>query len=219
MFPLPIEIRTANRKLEPTDINILCQNRLKTPKTSLIPAICFYNGTFTPIHAGHINVLQAAKSYIDNLGTHELLAAYISPSHSGYGRKKLSAEEVIGAGHRLSMINLGIESLDWVMLDLFEIFQPYSTQLSITMKAFAACVRSQLFNGGQMEIFWLKGEDSLSYKNSPDDIIQLGYHNLYVINRSSKLYNTCKDQEQGFDRIEQEKLWKQIRASSAFPER
>src|SRR4051812_34779728 len=96
--------------LEPIDINILPQHRLKSRQTKLIPSICFYHGNFLPIHGGHINMLQAAKEYIDNLGTHELLGGYISPSHSRYITKKFNPEDVIGVGHRLSMIYLAIES-------------------------------------------------------------------------------------------------------------
>jgi nicotinic acid mononucleotide adenylyltransferase len=205
--------------LEPNDIGILPQHRLKVAKTNLIPAICFYNGTFVPIHAGHISVLKDAKHYIDNLGTHELLAAYISPSHSGYVAKKLNPEELIGAGHRLSMIYLAIENLDWVMVDLFEMFQPCRTSLSIVMEGFISRVRSQLPDGAQIDVFWLKGEDALFHKKSPDNLIQLGFHSIYVLNRG------CNDNiistNNQFKSIQDyhEKRWQEIRTLSSFPEK
>lgn len=134
---------------ESDDINILSQHRLKIPQTNLIPAVIFYNGSFTPIHADHINMLQEAKRYINNLEAHELLAAYISPSHSEYIAKQLKPKYVIGVGHRLFMIQLAIENLGWVMIDLFEIFQSYYTRSSSIMKAFISRVRSQLPNAEQ----------------------------------------------------------------------
>ncbi|CAF1464018.1 unnamed protein product [Rotaria sp. Silwood1] len=205
--------------LESTNIQILPQHRLKVPKTSLIPAIFFYNGSFTPIHAGHLNVLEDAKLYIDNLGTHEFLAAYISPSHSGYIAKKLKAEELIGAGHRLSMIYLAIENIDWVMIDLFEIFQPCKTKLSITMEAFLSRVHSQLPHGKSIDVFWLKGEDALFHTRSPDNLIQLGFHTIYVLNRGCNEDIINNNDELKSIEDYYEKRWREIRASSSFPEK
>jgi len=205
--------------LEANDISILPQHRLKVPQTNLIPAICFYNGTFVPIHAGHLSVLQETKRYIDSLGTHELLGAYLSPSHSGYVAKKLRPEEVIGAGHRLSMIYLAIESLDWVMVDLFEMFQPCKTSLSITMEAFVSRVHSQLLNGSRIDVFWLKGEDALFHTKSPDNLIRLGFHTVYIMNRGCD--ESLIDKNNEFKSVQDyhEKRWQSIRASSSFPER
>jgi hypothetical protein len=83
------------------------------------------------------------------------------------------------------MIYLAIENLDWVMVDLFEIFQAYSTNLSVIMEAFMSRVQSQLVDGKQIDVFWLQGEDSLNYKSQFDGIIRLGFHSIYVVNRSS----------------------------------
>jgi len=157
----PINLLSSMKTLfEYDDIKNLPQHRLKIRQTNLIPAVCFYNGSFVPIHGGHINMLEEAKRYINNLGTHELLSAYISPSHCGYVAKKLNPEEIIEVSHRLLMIYLAIENLDWVMVDLFEIFQAYSTNLSVIMKAFISRVQSQLVGGKQTDVFWLQDEDS-----------------------------------------------------------
>lgn len=213
---IPLPMKTL---LEPNDIRILPQHRLQVPKTNLIPAVFFYNGTFVPIHAGHISVLEDAKRYINNLGTHELLAAYISPSHSGYATKKLSPQDVIGAGHRLSMIYLAIENIDWVMVDLFEMFQPCKTSLSIVIEAFLSRVHSQLPHGTQIDVFWLKGEDALFHSRSPDNLIRLGVHSMYVVNRGGNV--NMADTNNQFKSIEDfhEKRWQEVRALSSFPEK
>ena len=199
--------------LEPNDISVLPQHRLKVRRTNLIPAICYYNGSFAPIHAGHISVLQEAKQYIDGLGTHELLAAYISPSHSGYIATKLCPEEFIGTGHRLAMIHLAIENLDWVMVDLNETFQPRSSPLGAVMEAFMMRARSQLPDGAQIDVFWLKGEDALCYRPS-EKVFRLGFQSVYVLNRGGSDNNGPTSSSD-----HHEKRWQQIRASSSFPER
>jgi nicotinic acid mononucleotide adenylyltransferase len=205
----------VNSSFEGNDINILPQHRLKTRQTNLIPAICFYNGSFVPIHAGHVNVLEEAKRYINNLGTHELIGAYISPSHSGYVARKLKPEEIVGVGHRLSMIHLAVEHLDWVMVDLFETFQPYSTYLYVIMEAFINRVRSQLVDGKQIDVFWLQGEDALKYMSPCDGIIQSGYHSIYVINRGD---NKNVTNEQSLEDY-YDKQWQHIRNLSSYRER
>jgi len=212
----PINLLSSMKTLfEYDDIKNLPQHRLKIRQTNLIPAVCFYNGSFVPIHGGHINVLEEAKRYINNLGTHELLGAFISPSHSGYIANKLNPEEIIGVGHRLSMIYLAIENLDWVMVDLFEIFQAYSTPLFIIMEAFMSRVQSQIVDGKQIDVFWLHGEDLLGYMNPFDGIIRLGFHSMYVINRGdNKNIINEKCLEDYYD-----KQWQKIRRLSSFPER
>jgi nicotinic acid mononucleotide adenylyltransferase len=204
--------------LEPNDISILPQTRLKVWQRNLIPAICFYNGSFAPIHAGHISVLREAKQYIDSLGTHELLATYISPSHSGYIAAKLSGEEFIGTGHRLAMIHRAVENLDWVMVDLYETLQPCKTSLSTIMEAFMMRVRSQLSDGAQMDIFWLKGEDALVYRPS-EKLTRLGFQSVYVFNRGGSESVTDKNNKSISSQDPREKRWQQIRSSSSFPER
>lgn len=193
---------------EQKDIGILPTSRLKRRQTSLIPTVCFYNGSFVPIHAGHVHVLQEAKDYIERLGTHELLAAYVSPSHSQYVRQKLKPEEYVSIGHRLAMIDLAIENLNWVMIDLYEAFQTHSTSLSMIMKAFVQRVRSQLPGADLIEVFWLRGEDSMLYPSS-DAPLSLGFHCLYIINRGGSF-----EQENPY-----EKRWRMFRESSSFPDR
>jgi nicotinic acid mononucleotide adenylyltransferase len=193
----------VNSSFEGNDINILPQHRLKIRQTNLIPAICFYNGSFVPIHAGHVNVLEEAKRYINNLGTHELIA------------RKLKPEEIVGVGHRLSMIHLAVEHLDWVMIDLFETFQPSSTYLYVIMEAFINRVRSQFVDGKQIDVFWLQGEDALKYMSPCDGIIRTGFHSIYVINRGD---NKKITNEENFEDYYNQQ-WQYIRKLSSYPER
>ncbi|UJR18333.1 hypothetical protein I4U23_005235 [Adineta vaga] len=195
------------------------QHRLKLQRTNLTPAVCFYRDSFVPIYADHITVLQEAKQYIDNLGTHEFLAAYISPSHYGYVANKLNSKEMIGVGHRLSMINLAITNLNWVMVDLFETFQPCNTKSSVIMKAFISRLHSQLPDGRRIDVFWLTGEDLFTYNGPPDEMIRLGFQPIYIINRGSNKSIFETNNQLKSDQDYYEKQWQDIRTLSSFPER
>lgn len=178
----PANVSYSVRTLfEYDNISILPTHRLKIQQTNLIPAICFYSDSFIPIHQDHLNALEEAKNYITNLGTHELLATYISPSHSEYVAKKVMPEEMIGVGHRLSMISLAIDNLDWVMVDLFQIFQPCDLKLSVVMKTFISRVHSQLSNGTKIDIFWLLNEDSIAVDNQSNGRFESELPSMHVV--------------------------------------
>jgi hypothetical protein len=106
-----------------------------------------------------------------------------------------------------------------IMVDLFEMFQPCKTPLSVVMEAFVSRVHSQLPHGERMDVFWLKGDDALFYNRSPDNLIRLGFHPVYVVNRGCS-ENTVNTNNQ-FKSIQDyhEKRWQEIRASSSFPEK
>jgi bifunctional ADP-heptose synthase (sugar kinase/adenylyltransferase) len=44
-------------------------NKLKKPCISgSVPVVLFFNGTFCPIHAGHVNTMETAKTYLESQG-------------------------------------------------------------------------------------------------------------------------------------------------------
>jgi hypothetical protein len=164
-------------------------------------------------------MMRAAKRYIDNLGTHELLGAYVSPSHAGSVAKKLNSAETIGIDHRLAMIHLAIEKLDWVMVDYFEIFQPCDTRPLIIMKAFLSRIRSQLPNGTRIYVFWLTDHDSLTRSLPPDELLGLGFHILYAIpRRHNEDVNKTTNQFSLAPDYQQER-WRVLRSLSGFQQR
>lgn len=180
----PMNTSSSVRNLfEPDHINMLLRHRLRVQRTNRIPPICVYQGDFVPIHADHVGMMREAKRYVEKLGTHEFLGTYVSPSHAGSVAKELNSAETIGVGHRLSMIYLAIEQLDWAMLDHFEIFQPCNTKPLVIMKAFLSRVRSQLFNRTRIDVFWLTDHKPLAQNRPPDEWLGLGFHVICVIPR------------------------------------
>ncbi|CAF5098749.1 unnamed protein product, partial [Rotaria sp. Silwood1] len=117
------------------------------------------------------------------------------------------------------MIYLAIENLDWVMVDLFEMFRPCKTPLSIVMAAFISRVRSQLPDGARIDVFWLKGEDALFHTRSSDNLIRLGFHSIYVLNRRSNENIINKNDELNSIQDYHEKRWREIQTLSSFPEK
>eukprot|EP01084_Bolivina_argentea_P051307 94384_1 len=94
-------------------------------KNGLRSCIMFYNGTFCPIHYGHINVIESAKKYLESNGFY-VLCAYLSPSYNGYCRNKMNMknEPYISHFDRLNLIQIAINNLSYCMVDTNEMFAP-----------------------------------------------------------------------------------------------
>ena len=77
--------------------------------TTRTPVVIFYNGTFCPIHPGHINALVAARDHLNSkvpVSSHNLhevnlinvpqgyqvLGGYLSPCWGGYCYRKLQED-------------------------------------------------------------------------------------------------------------------------------
>ncbi|XP_035231000.1 nicotinamide/nicotinic acid mononucleotide adenylyltransferase 1-like [Stegodyphus dumicola] len=72
-------------------------------------------GSFNPITNMHLRMFELAKDYLHKTGLFEVVGGIISPVNDGYGKK-----ELISAKHRCKMVELALQSNDWVKLDHWE---------------------------------------------------------------------------------------------------
>lgn len=49
------------------------QNKLKAPSTTKKPAVIFYNGTFCPVHQGHLHAIEMARNHLEQNGVGHVL--------------------------------------------------------------------------------------------------------------------------------------------------
>jgi hypothetical protein len=79
------------------EVNIpFITSKLQIPDQGTIPVIFFFNGTYNPIHKGHLHTLELAKEYLEKFDVTmwsgckpQVLGAYISPCWGGYASRKL----------------------------------------------------------------------------------------------------------------------------------
>ena len=79
-----------------------------------IPTIIVLGGSFSPVHNMHIHSFNVCKKYIDSLGEEFVISGYLIPATDKYIQKKLG-EGAITLEHRNQMIELSINSSDWIL--------------------------------------------------------------------------------------------------------
>ncbi|ETO04544.1 hypothetical protein RFI_32854 [Reticulomyxa filosa] len=83
------------------------QDKDDESKGKIRSCVIYYNGTFAPIHPGHVDTMKTAKSYLEQNGF-RVLGVYLSPCWNGYLRNKMShyGNAFISHLHRLQMCEL-----------------------------------------------------------------------------------------------------------------
>jgi nicotinate (nicotinamide) nucleotide adenylyltransferase len=82
-------------------------------------AVLLTTGAFSPIHSGHIEMMNIARRELTKKG-YIVLGGYISPSHDKYVSIKNRGEARLHVLHRLHMCRLALKNDDWLMVDPWE---------------------------------------------------------------------------------------------------
>lgn len=105
------------------DKNYYNTNLLTTPFNKLNledvenPVVLLSTGGFTPIHAGHIKMMELAKQVL-NCNGYNVIGGYFSPSHDNYaGKKPYNTKK---APERVYDAQEVLKNNDWIMVDPWE---------------------------------------------------------------------------------------------------
>lgn len=74
-------------------------------------------GGFAPIHDGHLDMMEAAKTHMESKGF-RVVGGYVSPGHDDYVVKHKNV--AISAPERLAYANRRLEIYPWIMVDPWE---------------------------------------------------------------------------------------------------
>ncbi|KAH6665468.1 hypothetical protein B0J14DRAFT_232462 [Halenospora varia] len=72
-------------------------------------------GAFCPVHAGHLEMMERARSTLKGLG-HVVLGGYLAPDHDAYVDYKCG-EQAVSAPLRLDLCERAVSGSDWLMVD------------------------------------------------------------------------------------------------------
>lgn len=112
--------------LKPNQTNYYNLNFLTTPigkllnnmsKTTLNPVVLVSTGGFSPLHDGHVAMMQQAKTALEKSGS-TVIGGYFSPSHDAYVCQKPFA--CASAAERIEQCNSMLDASSWLMTDPWE---------------------------------------------------------------------------------------------------
>jgi nicotinate (nicotinamide) nucleotide adenylyltransferase len=118
-------------------------DRLRPPAEGSRPVLLVFNGTFCPIHNGHLRMLEAARRWsAERLGW-SVVGGYLTVSHDSSCERKLG-REFCPAAHRLRMCELAVAGSDWIMVDPHQASQPANPGAHATMTRLEALAAEAL---------------------------------------------------------------------------
>jgi nicotinic acid mononucleotide adenylyltransferase len=82
------------------------------------PVALLSTGAFSPIHAGHLAMMEAARKAVEARGF-DVVGGFLSPSHDGYVSTKVPGPH-LPAPHRLQLIQRAVADSDWLSADPWE---------------------------------------------------------------------------------------------------
>ncbi len=106
----PGECRTPIHQVA---INLEKLKKLKNP----IVLLC--TGAFSPMHNGHLGMMQKARETLEAQG-YQVVGGYFSPSHDDYVSQKHNGEANFPAAHRIYLSQMVVSQTDWLLVDPWE---------------------------------------------------------------------------------------------------
>jgi nicotinic acid mononucleotide adenylyltransferase len=106
-----------NVKLEDTlDIDCTPVHFIKDKvKVANKPCVILSTGSFSPIHSGHVGMMELAKEKLEESGW-DVVGGYFAPDHDEYIHLKLG-EKAIPFHYRMKYVLQAITHLDWATVD------------------------------------------------------------------------------------------------------
>nr|XP_033814854.1 nicotinamide/nicotinic acid mononucleotide adenylyltransferase 3 [Geotrypetes seraphini]XP_033814855.1 nicotinamide/nicotinic acid mononucleotide adenylyltransferase 3 [Geotrypetes seraphini] len=80
-----------------------------------IPLALLACGSFNPITNMHMRLFELARDHLHQTGRYQVTEGIISPVNDSYGKKGL-----VPAKHRIAMVQLALETSDWIRVDPWE---------------------------------------------------------------------------------------------------
>lgn len=129
------------------------------------PVVLVTTGGFSPIHWGHISMMETAKHVLEERGL-QVVGGYISPSHDDYVGQKYNGAAKMSARHRIHLAHLAVEQpeyRDWLMVD------PWESQYVPTDVNFTDVIRhlksylEQFVDPRGFDVMYVSGADNAGF--------------------------------------------------------
>lgn len=146
------------------DLNLITVPILDMKNDNKPLALIVSTGSFSPIHCGHIKMLELAKEYIESLD-YNIVQGVISLSHDKYVDIKNNGIAKLDIGIRTNLVYEKIKNYDWLTVDRLEgelvsIPINFSTVLERLKKYFEYHLNQNI------TVFYVFGSDNKEFSQS-----------------------------------------------------
>lgn len=154
-----------------TPYHKLAANLESLGETEQPPVVLVTTGGFSPVHYGHLMMMETAKKALEAQGR-SVVAGYFSPSHDDYVGQKYGGEAKLEANHRTHIIQTAILEEEgkpghekWLMVDPWE-SQYVRTDINFTdvirhLKGYLA----QFATDRPLDVMYVCGADNAGFAN------------------------------------------------------
>lgn len=125
-------------------------------------AVLLCTGAFSPVHQGHLAMMQAAREHLQAQGIF-VAGGYLSPSHDAYVSFKQHGQARLHVGHRLALCQEAVADSDWLE------GSPWEGRYAPTALNFTDCIRhlegvlQRAFPGRALQVVYVFGSDNLEF--------------------------------------------------------
>jgi len=124
------------------------------------PAIVVTTGSFSPVHDGHIDMLEAGRRAVEAAG-YTCVGGFLSPDHDDYISEKLG-KQALPIHKRVKLIQEAVQNISWINVD------PWAGMFHVTSVNFTDIVHRlklyvKKYIGKDIPIFYVCGSDNARF--------------------------------------------------------
>lgn len=153
------------------DVRFLCTpyqkviDRMQNLSAGQSGVVLITSGSFSPLHQGHIDMLDVAKTYVESQGEY-VVGGYVVPAHDSYVATKNNGEAGMSSELRISLAQMSLKNSDWIMVDGSEaLCNPCDRNFTDIVRRIKKYIGFH-FKQHAFKYYYVCGEDVIGFTNA-----------------------------------------------------
>jgi hypothetical protein len=125
------------------------------------PVVLLSTGCFSPVHQGHLAMMEAAKTAVQASGR-RVVGGYLSPAHDEYASAKLNGSARMHAENRIALLEEAVWDSTWLSVCPWEArYTPAALNFTDVLDRLRYYLRAQLSR--EVEVAYVFGSDNAGF--------------------------------------------------------
>lgn len=143
--------------------NIKSVESAQSGKIDSPPVILLATGAFSPVHDGHISMLEQARLALEKLGR-TVVGGYLSPSHDKYVSGKYKKTFSISSAERIHLCQQKVKDSSWLMVDPWEaLYNVVDITYTDVIRRLNIYLSANIKSQNGFEVVYVFGGDNASF--------------------------------------------------------